>query len=412
MCALLPVLFSVGCSYFYIVEVSNFTTTPVVVELTQYEDFYGKRPTEFTHDLLRDTQFAAVDPGETIEVAFAGRYEWVVWRQVEPAVEGAASGAFSLYCDCREVTLGQKTWREVTPSEWGARAYRLLAQPVGYLAAAWFVLLFLRPRWALSQRWAPIRAAVSRSAAYYRLLAAVALAVLCLFVLLPQPLGTIAYLVRLLISFSAVPIFTIWWLAAAARVLLPRPALESDSWFGRGFPGFQRRIVSARAASFATLSIATISTWMAFYVADKPLSRRVEPNLAPYESFYALPLAEQRRAIRDYPLEEQIDVYLTGERQCLGSELESELALNAEDVVPLLAERLAQTKEPFEGLHMLDLLAWLEGSGSYPVADDEELMRVLERAAGPPNETAWFLERTRVTEIREHGERRRAAAAH
>jgi len=245
---------------------------------------------------------------------------------------------------------------------------------------------------------------------YYRLLAIAALMVLCLFVLVPQQFG-IAYIVRFLILFAAVPIFTVWWLAAATRVFLPRSAQESDSWFGRGFPGFQRRVVSARAASFATFLIATISTWMAFYVADNPLSTRVEPNLAPYESFYALPLAEQRRTIHDYPLDEQIDVYLAGERKCRGSELEGELALKAPEIVPLLADRLAKTEAPFEVMHMLDLLAWLEGSGSYPVADDEELMRVLDRAAGPPGEMAWYLERTRVTEIREHGERRRAAAS-
>lgn len=411
--ALVPVVFGAGCisETPIIVEVSNFTTTPVVVELTQYEDFYGKRPTEFTHDLLRDTQFVAAEPGETIKVAFAGRYEWVVWRQVEPAVEGAEPGVFSLYCDCREVILGQKTWREVTPGEWGARAYRLLARPVGYLAAVWFVLLFFSPRWALSRRWSPFRAAVSRPMLYYRLLAVVALMVLCLFVLVPQPFGIVAHVVRFLILLAAVPIFTVWWLASAGRVLLPRSALESDSWFGRGFPGFQRRVVSARAASFATLLIAAISTWTAFYVANDPLSTRVEPNLAPYESFYALPLAEQRRTIHDYPLDEQIDVYLAGERKCRGSELEGELALKAPEIVPLLAERLAKMEAPFEGMHMLDLLAWLEGSGIYPVADDEEFMRVLDRAAGPPDEMDWYLERTRVTEIHEHGERRRAAAS-
>lgn len=410
--ALLPVLLSAGCSFFFSVEVSNFTDLPVVLELSQYEDLYGKRPTEFTDDLLRDTQRIRVGPGETAEVKFDGQYEWIVWRKVEPGIGDAPSGVLSLHCDCRDITFGQKGWRQVTPSEWVSRAGGLVGRPLGFLAAAWFALLLFRPRWVLSRRWSPLRVAPDlRSVARYRLFASVALVVLLLFVLLPQRVG-IAHLVRTLILLATVPMFATWWLASAVRILLPRSVLERDSWFGRGFPGFQRRAVSVRAASLVTLLIATASTWMAFHIVRNRLNARVEPNLAPYESFYALPLAEQRRAIRGYSVEEQLDIYFVGERKCFGSELEPELALHAADVAPLLAERFARTKDFTDRLNALDLLGWLEGSGSYSVADDEELMRVLEDSvADVRGEIGSYSYEYRVEQIRKHGERRRAAAS-
>lgn len=406
---LLPAL--LGSISYVPVEVSNFTDIPVVVELSQYEEFYGKRPTEFTEDLLRETQRVRVRPGETAEAEFDRYHEWIVWRQVEPAVGAAPSGVLSLHCDCREVIFGQKPSLQPTPSEWSARVYRLLARPIGYCVAAWLVLLLLQPRWALSRLWSPLRVAPDmRSVARYRLFAAVAIVVLLLFVLLPQSAG-IAHLVRTLILLATVPMFATWWLASAVRILLPRSVLESGSWFGRGFPGFQRRAVSVRAASLVTLLIATASTWTAFHIVMNRLNARVEPNLAPYESFYSLPLAEQRRTIHAYPLDEQINIYLVGERQCSGSELQGELALNAAGVVPLLVERLARMEDRFEALHMFDLLAWLEGSGSYPVADNEELMQALDRVAERPGWNDAYLEKRRIREIREHGEKRRDVAA-
>ena len=274
----------------------------------------------------------------------------------------------------------------------------LLVGPAGLCLGAWLLLLAVRPEWTIRQRWSPINADRTRRFPWYlrlgldpdttpthryRLVGGVLLLALILFVLVFEGgrIGLAAVgglmLTVLVVSVSVA-------LASIARAFLPAATLERDSWITAGFPRMEHRALRIRAASLVTLLVLVCTAPPILFLLLTLTTSVVwmNPDLSPYEDFYAMTDEERGVAIKDYPLEEQINIYLVGElRLHHGSFLEDDIASNGAAIVPNLVERLVNTDSSFEKTFLLRVFLHMKYRGDYPVAADENLMPILEREA-------------------------------
>lgn len=274
----------------------------------------------------------------------------------------------------------------------------LLLGPAGWVLGTWLLLLAVWPEWTISRWWSPVNADRMRalpwylrlgldpdttSARRYRLVGSGWLLGLMLFCLVFRG-GDVGLGALLGLMLAVFVVSVLWALVAVLRVFSRASTLEQDSWITAGFPRMERRAPRIRLMSLLTLCglTATAAPFLYFLLALGPSVIWMNPDLSPYEEFYSLTDTERSQAIKGYPLEEQIDIYLVGElRLHHGSFLADDLAANGAAIIPPLVERLVSTTRSYEKIPLLRAFLHMKYAGSYAVASDEKLMQTLEREA-------------------------------
>ena len=98
-----------GCVRSYAVRMTNESSTPVTVALSQYHSkaFNGERPLSFTDDLKQKTQSVSLLPREGATVKFndAGGGFWVRWCVLEPPRRGEPCEVIDLGYDRLEIEI-------------------------------------------------------------------------------------------------------------------------------------------------------------------------------------------------------------------------------------------------------------------------------------------------------------------
>lgn len=101
-----------------------------------------------------------------------------------------------------------------------------------------------------------------------------------------------------------------------------------------------------------------------------------------YRAFFRLPLSQQVRAIKDYPIEEQIDIYLYAVQKqhppVLG--FAYDIAERGPTAVPTLLQRLREAPSDLTKADLIYVFEAMAVRGSYDVKGDSGVMRAIEAA--------------------------------
>jgi hypothetical protein len=117
---------------------------------------------------------------------------------------------------------------------------------------------------------------------------------------------------------------------------------------------------------------------------------------------------ERRVAIRQYPLEQQVDLYLNAmfakHPPDLG--LASVIASNGRAIVPVLVDRLVHEDSDVAKTYLMEVFLHMQQYGHYAVAADLEVMGVLEHELEGMKDRRWARQANiTIRRIRESGER-------
>lgn len=137
-----------------------------------------------------------------------------------------------------------------------------------------------------------------------------------------------------------------------------------------------------------------------------PLACTPEEQDPVIEAFLQKTLTEQASAIRDYPLEKQVELYLAAMMRKHPSDpaLASVVAENGAAIVPILSRRLSEHEGDgdIEKTRLVDVFVRMQRLGTYDVASDKKLMKVLEQQVAGIEGKFWkelsdeFLQRIRT----------------
>ncbi len=100
---------------------------------------------------------------------------------------------------------------------------------------------------------------------------------------------------------------------------------------------------------------------------------------------------ERRRLILDYPLEQQVNLYLKSFhcRHPGDLSLSGVVASNGADIVPILRDRIIEIDSEHHKSVLVGIFFDMQFSGYYPVASDTETMNFLEQQAALMEDTVW-----------------------
>jgi hypothetical protein len=130
------------------------------------------------------------------------------------------------------------------------------------------------------------------------------------------------------------------------------------------------------------------------------------------DEFFQLGTQEQRQVVSHYPLEKQIDIYLASRHHIYPyvPYLAEVIAENGESIIPLLVDRLNQSTIDEEKVDLLWVFFFLEMQRDYAVADDGNLMDLLERQVRSIHSEIYRESAMdSLQRIRRQGQKRRAA---
>ena|GEM_PF-2104786 len=142
--------------------------------------------------------------------------------------------------------------------------------------------------------------------------------------------------------------------------------------------------VSARKRRRPWLSIASLLVALV-----APGCQAAEPG--PDRDFLRMPMQERDAAIRKYPPERQVDLYLMVmlEQHPPDLGLADAVASSGSRIVPALAKRLAQDNRDIAKLHLIDVFLRMQELGSYPVASDAKTMVLLDKQVAAMKDPQW-----------------------
>lgn len=110
------------------------------------------------------------------------------------------------------------------------------------------------------------------------------------------------------------------------------------------------------------------------------------------EEFIRQPLPERHRLILNYPLEQQVDLYLKAMHEIHPPDLglADVVATHGADIVPVLKARLAGVEDwDYRKMKLIDVFLRMHEMGSYAVAADRELMHFLEQQVAGMEDPLW-----------------------
>ncbi len=116
-----------------------------------------------------------------------------------------------------------------------------------------------------------------------------------------------------------------------------------------------------------------------------------DPNAEFGEDFVRQPLLERHRLILEYPLEQQVELYLKSMRENHPPDLglTSVMATHGVDLVPILRAKLAGENNDYNKLQLVDIFYKMQVLGYYAVASDLELMTFLAQQVAGMEHPAW-----------------------
>lgn len=109
------------------------------------------------------------------------------------------------------------------------------------------------------------------------------------------------------------------------------------------------------------------------------------------QMFLKLPMNERRAAITQYPLQQQVDLYLLAMKRKHPPDLglADAVAKSGSRIVPYLLERLRGETSEFAKLQLLDVLERMESLGYYSVSTDKQAMAVAEYEVSLMSDPQW-----------------------
>lgn len=122
-----------------------------------------------------------------------------------------------------------------------------------------------------------------------------------------------------------------------------------------------------------------------------------------HKRFLQLSMAEQRTSILQYPLAQQVELYVVA----MLAEHPPDLALadvvasNGSKIIPALTQRLTQEESDIAKMHLVDVFWRMQDLGYYPVVSDDKTMDFLDQQVAAMKDPQWkdmssdFLERIR-----------------
>ncbi len=110
------------------------------------------------------------------------------------------------------------------------------------------------------------------------------------------------------------------------------------------------------------------------------------------EEFVRKSIPEQHRLILDYPLDQQVDLYLKSMLEIHPPDLglADVLASNGADIVPILKDRIIiEIHNDFSKMILVDVFLRMHERGYYSIASDSETMDFLEQQTELMQDALW-----------------------
>lgn len=109
------------------------------------------------------------------------------------------------------------------------------------------------------------------------------------------------------------------------------------------------------------------------------------------EQFLSKSIAEQRSEILEFPLAQQVDLYLaaTLRQHPPDMELANVVASNGADIVPNLKGRLSEEKQDIADLFLIDIFVRMQRHDHYAVVEDREVMQLLREQVAAMQDAQW-----------------------
>lgn len=118
------------------------------------------------------------------------------------------------------------------------------------------------------------------------------------------------------------------------------------------------------------------------------------------EQFLSKSIVEQRSEILEFPLVQQVDLYLaaTLRQHPPDMELANVVASNGADIVPHIKGRLSEEKRDIADLFLIDIFVRMQRHDYYAVAEDRQTMQLLKEQVAAMQDVQWKMMATEMLE--------------